>query len=183
MRLDLLADGKTVNAGGLDLERPRLTRILTTLRERSNWGKKLGARRGQGVACNIYDGETHLGYVVEVTADEKSWHVDRVVCAVDCGVVVNPNGVRQQIESGVIWALGQLMSEITIRNGRVEQSNYEEFAVPRIDSTPKIEVHIIPNDAPQAFGMGEPPVPPLAPAVTNAIFAATGGRIRKLPIS
>ena len=182
MRLDLLADGKTVDAAGLMLERPRLTRILTTLRERSNWGKNLGAGRGQGVACNIYDGETHIGYVAEVTADDQKWRVDRVVCAVDCGVVVNPNGVRQQVESGVIWALGQLISEITIRNGRVEQSNYAEFEVPRIEHTPKIEVHIIPNDGPQAFGMGEPPVPPLVPAVTNAIFAATGRRIRRLPI-
>ncbi len=182
-RIDMLADGKTFETGGLKVDRKRLTRILTTLREKSNWGKSLGAKRGQGVACNIYDGDTHLGYVVEVTADDKNWRVDRVVCAVDCGPVVNPNGVRQQVESGVIWALGQLMGEITIRNGVVEQTNYEEFVVPRINSSPKIEVHIIENDGPQAFGMGEPPVPPLAPAVTNAIFAATGQRIRKLPIT
>jgi isoquinoline 1-oxidoreductase subunit beta len=182
-RLDLLADGKTIKTGDLTLDRKRLTRILEALRARSNWGKKLGTNRGQGMACNIYDGDTYLGYVVEVTADEKQWRVDRVICAVDCGVVINPNGVEQQIESGVIWALGQLMSEITIRGGRVEQSSYADYAVPRIADTPRIEVHILPNDRDGAFGMGEPPVPPFVPAVLNAIFDATGRRIRRLPVT
>jgi isoquinoline 1-oxidoreductase subunit beta len=183
LRLDLLSDGKTIDAGGLKLDRARLTRILQTLREKSNWGKRLGAGRGQGVACNIYDGDTHVGYVVEVTANEKSWHIDRVVCAVDTGAVVNPNGVEQQIESGVIWALGQLMSEATLRNGRVEQSSYVDYTVPRISDTPRIEVHILGADAPDAFGMGEPPVPPFVPAALNAIFNATGKRIRRLPMA
>ncbi|HEX9164095.1 MAG TPA: molybdopterin cofactor-binding domain-containing protein, partial [Thermoanaerobaculia bacterium] len=178
-----LADGKTVKAGDLTLERPRLTRVLQTLRAKSNWGKKLGSGRGQGVACNIYDGDTHLGYAVEVTADEKRWRVDRVVCAVDCGVAVNPTGVEQQIESGVIWALGQLMSQITIRSGRVEQSSYSDYNVPHIADAPRIEVHILSSDKEQAFGMGEPPVPPLVPAVLNAIFDATGKRIRRLPVA
>jgi isoquinoline 1-oxidoreductase beta subunit len=160
----------------------RLTRILQTLRDRSNWGKKLGAGRGQGVACNIYDGDTHVGYVVEVTADERSWHIDRVVCAIDTGMAVNPNGIEQQVESGVIWAITQLMTEITLRNGRVEQSSYADYTVPRITDTPRIEIHILGSDNPQAFGMGEPPVPPFAPAVLNAIFNATGRRIRRLPL-
>ena len=72
----------------------RRARILQTLRERSNWGRKPGAGRGQGIACTIYDGDTHFGYVVEVTANERSWHIDRVVCAVDTGAVVNPSGVE-----------------------------------------------------------------------------------------
>ena len=78
-----------------------------------------------------------------MTANEKSWHIDRVVCAVDTGVVVNPLGVEQQVESGVIWAITQLMTEITLRNGRVEQSSYADYAVPRIADTPRIEVHIL----------------------------------------
>ena len=183
LRLDLLADGKTIEAGGLKLDRSRLTRILTTLREKSNWGKKLGDGRGQGVACNIYDGDTHLGYVVEVSVRGTTWKIDRVVCAVDTGAVVNPNGVEQQIESGIIWAIGQLLDEITLRDGRVQQSSYADYAVPRLSNTPRIEIHIVGADAADAFGMGEPPVPPLVPAVLNAIFDATGKRIRRLPLT
>ncbi len=161
----------------------RATRVLQTVRDRSGWGKPLPKGRARGIAYSLYDNETHVAYVVEVTADEKKWHIDRVVCAVDCGLAVNPIGVEQQIEGGVIWALSQLTSEITIRNGRVEQGNYAEFAIPTIRDSPPIDVHIVGSDAEEPFGMGEPPVPPFVPAVTNAIFAASGRRVRRLPLS
>ena len=164
----------------LDLLRKheRLRRVLETLRERSNWNGS-----AQGVACNIYDDETTIAYVAEVSLDGKRvFKVDRVVCVVDCGPVVNPIGVEQQVEGGVIWALAQLRNQITIRNGRVEQSTYRDYPVPRIDDAPAIETHILPTEDVRPTGMGEPPVPPLLPAVLNAYFALSGKRVRRLPL-
>ncbi len=181
-RLDHLGGAEKVDAGGLEFERPRLRRVLKTVRDKSGWAKPLPKGRARGVACNIFDGDTHVAYVVEVTASEDKWHVDRVICAVDCGAVVNPIGVEQQIEGGVIWALSQLIGQITLENGRVQQTNYAEFPIPTIADAPRVETHILGSDAPNAFGMGEPPVPPLVPAVLNAIFAATGKRHRRLPL-
>ena len=177
-RLDLLRGPDVVKAGSLTLDRRRLRRVLESVRDRSGWNTPLPAGRARGVACNIYDGETTIAYVAEVTG----LHVDRVVCVVDCGPVINPIGVEQQVEGGVIWALAQLQSQITIRHGRVEQSTYADYAVPRIDDSPVIETHILPTEDTRPTGMGEPPVPPLVPAVLNAYFAATGKRIRRLPL-
>jgi CO/xanthine dehydrogenase Mo-binding subunit len=180
MRLDLLQGEQFVQIGNsMKLDRARLRHVLEVVRDRSQWGK----RKGQGVACNIYDGESYLAYVVEVSTKGDRWHVDRVVCAVDCGPVINPTGVEQQVEGGVIWALTQLMTEITVRGGHVEQTSYTDYAVPRLSDAPKVEVHIVPTDGPQPFGMGEPPVPPFAPAVLNALFALTGKRVRRLPVN
>jgi isoquinoline 1-oxidoreductase subunit beta len=181
-RLDHLGGDAEVDAGGLKFQRPRLRRVLETVRDKSGWGKPLPKGRARGVACNIYDGDTHVAYVVEVTASGDQWHVDRVVCAVDCGAVVNPIGVEQQIEGGVLWALSQLLGSITLEHGRVQQVNYADFPIPTIADAPHVETHILGSDAPDAFGMGEPSVPPLVPAVLNAIFAATGKRHRRLPL-
>lgn len=175
-RLDHLGGAAKVDTGEVVFERARLRRVLEVVRDRSGWGK---SKRKQGVASNIYDGDTHVAYVVDV----KGTRVTRVVCAVDCGAVVNPTGVEQQIEGGVIWALSQLVAQITIKDGRVEQTNYAEYPIPAIGDAPKVEVHIVGSDNPDAFGMGEPPVPPLVPAVLNAIFAATGKRHRRLPLA
>jgi isoquinoline 1-oxidoreductase beta subunit len=109
-------------------------------------------------------------------------HVERVVCAVDCGTVVNPDGVKAQLEGGIIYGLSAaLKGEITLRDGRVEQSNFDNYEILRLDEAPLIEVYFVPSTAPPS-GVGEPGFPPIAPAVCNAIFAATGKRIRKLPI-
>lgn len=178
MRLDLLQGPPNVKAGGRDIDRARLRRVLETVRDRANWG----SRPGQGVACNIYDGDTYVAYVAEVSRRGEGWRVERVVGAVDCGPVINPSGVEQQMEGGIVWALTQMMTEITIRAGRVEQRSYTDFAVPRLRDTPRIEVHLVPTPGPQPCGMGEPPVPPLVPAVLNAVAAATGQRIRRLPV-
>jgi isoquinoline 1-oxidoreductase beta subunit len=108
--------------------------------------------------------------------------VHRVVCAVDCGAVVNPAGVQQQIASGIAFGLSAaLKGGITIKNGRVEQGNFHQYDVVRIDEMPKVEVHIVPSQA-ASGGIGEASTPGIAPAVCNAIFAATGKRIRQLPI-
>jgi isoquinoline 1-oxidoreductase beta subunit len=161
-----------------------LRRVLEVVREKSGWGAPMAARHGRGVACNVYDGETHIAYVAEVAVDAAGLvRVERVVAAVDCGLVVNPIGVEQQIEGGIIWGVSSaLLGEITFRGGAAQQSTYADFAVARMRDTPAIEVHIVPSDAIVPFGMGEPPVPPIGPAIMNAVFAATGKRIRRLPI-
>jgi isoquinoline 1-oxidoreductase beta subunit len=97
--------------------------------------------------------------------------------------VVNPLGVEQQMEGGIIWGVSSALGgEVTFRRGAAQQSSYADFAVARMRDTPAIEVHIISSDLPEPFGMGEPPVPPIVPAITNAIFAATGKRVRNLPV-
>lgn len=181
-RLDHLA-GDTFQVAGQTYDRRRIRRALEAVREHSGWGSALPAGQARGVAVNMYEGGTVVAYVAEVALDpQKRFRVARVVAAVDCGQVINPIGVEQQIEGGIIWAMAQLHNQITIRNGRVEQSTYRDYPVPRIDDAPKIEVHILRDTSGTPYGMGEPPVPPLLPAVLNAYFAASGVRVRKLPV-
>jgi isoquinoline 1-oxidoreductase beta subunit len=109
--------------------------------------------------------------------------VDRVVCALDCGIAINPDNVRSQVEGSVGFALSALLhGAITLKEGAVEQSNFHDYAPIRINEMPKVEVHIMPS-VEKPSGIGEPAVPPLAPSVANAIAAATGKRVRRLPIS
>jgi isoquinoline 1-oxidoreductase beta subunit len=125
---------------------------------------------------------SYVAQVAEVSINKGGVRVHRVVCAVDCGRAVNPDGVKAQMESAVVYALtAALYGEITIENGAAKQSNFNDYPMLRMRDMPEIEVHIVPSaEAPS--GMGEPGVPPLAPAVANAIFAATRKRIRRLPI-
>jgi isoquinoline 1-oxidoreductase subunit beta len=126
---------------------------------------------------------TYLAQIAQVAVSKDGEvRVERVVCAVDCGMIVNPDTVKAQIEGGVIFGLtAALFGEITIRHGRVEQSNFNDYRVLRIDEAPIVEVHLIKsNEAPG--GIGEVGTVGAAPALTNAIFAATGTRIRKLPV-
>jgi isoquinoline 1-oxidoreductase beta subunit len=185
-RLRLLETPETFKIGRREIDRRRLRRVLETVRDRSGWGEELPPRRGRGVACDIYSGTTHIAYVVEVSVDHAGHvRVHRVVAAVDCGLVINPIGVEQQIEGGIIWGISSALGgQITFKNGAAQQSTFADFAVARMKDTPAIEVHIVGDDsATQPFGMGEPPVPPSVPAIVNAIFAATGKRIRELPIT
>jgi isoquinoline 1-oxidoreductase beta subunit len=182
-RLQLLEGPDQVQAGDLTIDRVRLRRVLEILRTRSNWKAPLPAGTGRGVACNVYDGETHVGYVAEVSVTRDAIRVRRIVCVIDCGLIVNPLGIESQVEGGVIWGLSSaLKGAITFRDGAVEQSTYGDFSVLRIDETPTIEVHLVPSRGDTPFGMGETTVPPIVPAVVNAIFAATGKRVRHLPI-
>jgi CO/xanthine dehydrogenase Mo-binding subunit len=184
-RLSLLGGADTVKAGGLTIDRRRLRRVLELVREKSGW---LSGGRARGVACNVYDGETHVAYVAEVSVPRTTrpgylpFVVHRMVCAIDCGVVINPLGIEQQVEGAVIWALSNMKGEITVRNGSVEQSNFVDFPVARMSEAPVIETHIVPSHGDQPFGVGEPPVPPAIPAIVNALFAVTGRRIRRLPV-
>jgi isoquinoline 1-oxidoreductase beta subunit len=182
-RLDHLGGDERLTAGELTIERPRLRRVLETLRAKSDWGKPMPKGFGRGMACNVYDGDTHIAYAAEVSVIDGNVKVHRVVAVADCGVIVNPLGIESQIEGGVIWSLSSaLKGEITFKDGQAEQATYGDFPVLRLDETPKIEVHLMPSHGEMPFGMGEPPVPPAVPAIVNAIHAATGKRVRKLPI-
>ena len=183
-RLEMLKGTDVFRAGSTTVDRRRLRRVLETVREKSNWGEPVAKGRGRGVACNAYFGQTCIAYVVDVSLDqEQNVRVDRVVAVVDCGRVVNPVGVEQQMEGGIIWGLSSaLKGEITFRGGAAQQSTFADYGVARMRDAPAIEVHIVGSDAAEPFGMGEPPVPPIVPAIANAVFAATGRRVRSLPI-
>ncbi len=159
---------------------PRLLGVLNRAAEEAGWGKApAGHFQGIAVVNNI---GSYTAQVAEVSVANGKLRVHRVVCAVDCGHVVNPGIVKQQIEGGIVFGLSAaLKGAITIDRGRVEQGNFDTYNVVRIDEMPKVDVHIVAStNAPG--GIGEASVPPIAPAVANAIFAATGRRIRKLPI-
>jgi isoquinoline 1-oxidoreductase beta subunit len=182
LRLDLL-DGSTLRVGSLTIDRGRLRRVLEKAATEGHWGRPLPHGRGRGLAANVYDGDTHMAMCAEVTVAEGRVKVDRVVVAVDCGPIVNPLGVEEQIESGVMWGLGSvLFGDITIAKGRVQQGNYLDYPVPRLKDMPSVETHLLPSTAAQPSGVCEPPVPLVAPAVLNAVFAATGRRLRRLPV-
>jgi isoquinoline 1-oxidoreductase beta subunit len=163
-------------------ERPDLTRLLTTVAEKSGWRVPLAAGRGRGVAIREAF-KTRVALVAEVTvANDGAVTVDRVVCAVDCGTAVSPDGIRSQIEGGIGFGLGAaLQGAITLTDGKVDQSNFDGYLPLRINQMPKVEVYVMPSDAPPT-GVGELGVPCIAPAVANAVFAAAGRRIRALPI-
>ncbi len=185
LRLELLAgDRKIANAMSPDsapLETARLRAVLQEASTRSGWGKPLPKGRARGVAC-FYSFDTYVAHVAEVSVENKEVRVHRVTCAVDCGRVINPDGVKAQIESAVIYGLtAALYGEITVKDGAVEQSNFHDYGMVRINEAPHTEVYLVASTA-DPKGVGEPGVPPIAPAVTNAIFALTGTRVRKLPI-
>jgi isoquinoline 1-oxidoreductase beta subunit len=160
----------------------RVKAVLDLAAEKAGWGKPLPERHGRGVAVQ-YAFATYLAQVAEVAVSKDGEvRVERVVCAVDCGLIVNPDTVKAQIEGGVVFGLtAALFSEVTIRNGRVEQSNFNDYRALRLDEAPTVEVHLI-NSHQAPGGIGEVGTVGAAPALTNAIFAATGIRIRKLPV-
>jgi isoquinoline 1-oxidoreductase beta subunit len=157
--------------------------VLDIIAEKSDWGKPLGQGRGRGIAIHECYGSI-IGQVAEVTVSQKGEvKVDRVVAAVDCGHVVNPGIVEAQIQSGVIYGLSAaLYGEITIKQGRVEQGNFDEYQVVRLADTPKIEVYLALSGGKKWGGIGEPGTAATAPAVANAVFAATGTRVRSMPL-
>ena len=158
--------------------KPRHLRTLELAATKAGWGTPLPAGHGRGIAIAEWE-PTTCAEVAEVSvAPDGSVRVHRVVCAVDCGPVVNPDTLEAQMQGGVVFGLSAaLYGEITIDNGRVKQGNFNDYPVLRIPEMPIVEVHIVPStDA--LGGIGEPSVPPTAPAVCNAIFAATGKRIR-----
>jgi len=167
---------------------PRHRAVLELAAAKADWGKplapgKAGEKRGRGVAVHE-SFKTYVAQVAEVTVDKDGkFKVDRVVCAVDCGIAVNPDNVRAQMEGGIGFGLSAaLYGAITVKDGVVEQSNFHDYPVLRIGEMPAVDVHIVPSTE-KPTGVGEPGVPPIAPAVANALAAATGKRIRNLPLS
>ena len=161
----------------------RARQVLELVRERSGWTQPLPKGRGRGVAFMRYGG-TYVAQVAEVTVpSDGNVRVDRVTCAFDCGQMINPDTVRAQIESAIIWGLSAaLWGEITVEHGRTVQSNFHDYRVARMRDAPVIDVHLVVNHE-TPTGVGEPAVPGVAPAIANALFAASGRRVRRLPLN
>jgi isoquinoline 1-oxidoreductase beta subunit len=162
---------------------PRALHVLNRAAEIAGWGKPLADRRGRGVCVHNTFG-SFMSQVAEVTVSESGEvHVDRVVCVVDTGVAVNPDIIVAQMQSGIIFGItAALWGEITLKNGRVEQANFNDYRMLRINEAPIIQVEVVKSGA-DPGGIGEPGTTSLAPAVLNAVYAATGVRLRKLPIN
>jgi isoquinoline 1-oxidoreductase beta subunit len=161
---------------------PRAKDVLALAAEKSGWGQPLPARIGRGVSLQFVFA-TYMAHVAEVEVSiDGDVRVRRVVCAVDCGTVVNPDTVRAQIESGIMFGItAALYGEITLKGGRVEQNNFDSYQMLRMNEAPTVEVHIVSSSEPPG-GMGEAGTSAIVPAVANAIFAATGKRLRKMPV-
>jgi isoquinoline 1-oxidoreductase subunit beta len=161
---------------------PRAKAVLELAAEKAGWGQALPEGMGRGVSVQ-HAFETYMAQVAEVEVSKDGVvRVRRVVCAVDCGSVVNPDTVQAQVQGAVVFGISAALSgEITVKDGRVEQANFDTYQVLRMNEAPTIEVHIVQSTEPPG-GMGEPGTSAVVPAVTNAIFAATGKRLRKLPV-
>lgn len=161
-------------------DKPRHTAVLKLLAEKAGWGPKAGPGKGRGIALHESFNSV-VGSVIDVAVVNGQIKVERVICAVDCGIAINPDVVAAQIEGGVGFGLGAaLHDEITLDKGVVEQANFDTYIPLRMSEMPKVEVHILPSANPPT-GIGEPGVPGVAPALSNAIFDATGQRLRSLP--
>jgi CO/xanthine dehydrogenase Mo-binding subunit len=170
-----------VNKDAVPMDTGRLKAVLQLAADKSGWGSAMPAGHGRGIAVH-YSFNSYVSNVVEVSITGGKLKVQRVVSAVDIGTPVSPDGIRAQVESAIIYGLtAALKSQITIQDGRAVQSNFDRFSTLPMNETPLIEVYIVPSTLPPT-GIGEPGLPPTAPALTNAIFAATGKRIRRLPI-
>jgi isoquinoline 1-oxidoreductase beta subunit len=161
---------------------PRAKAVLELAAQKAGWGQPLPERVGRGVSVQFVFA-TYLAVVAEVEVSTAgNVRVRRVVCAVDCGTAVNPDTVQAQIQSATVFGItAALYGEITLKDGRVEQTNFDSYQMLRIDEAPAIEVHIVQSSEPPG-GMGEAGTSAIVPAVTNAIFAATGKRFRKPPV-
>jgi isoquinoline 1-oxidoreductase beta subunit len=182
---------EVAHAGGKDpyqlrrtllADQPRMLAVLDLAARKANWGSALPAGRARGIATH-FSFDSYVAQVAEVSVEKDGTvRVHRVVAAVDCGRTVNPDTVKAQLEGGIVFGLtAALKTEITLEKGRVQQRNFNDYPMVRMFESPAIEVYIVPSTE-HPTGVGEPGVPPVAPAVANAIFAATGKRVRRLPI-
>lgn len=160
---------------------PRHLAALNLAAEKAGWSVAPAKGRGRGVAVHESFG-SYLAQIAEVSVENGAIRVHRVVCAIDCGLAVNPEGVRAQMESGIAFGLGAaLHSALSFKDGRVQESNYHDYQVLRLHEMPQVDVHIVPSTE-RMGGAGEPGTAPIAPAVANAVFALTGQRLRELPL-
>jgi isoquinoline 1-oxidoreductase subunit beta len=163
---------------------PRLQTVVDLAASKAAWGTQMPAGQGRGMAAFVYsNSDTYVAEVAEVAvSSDGTVRVQRVVCAVDCGLVINPAIAEAQVEGSVVQGLSAaLKSEITFAAGRVQQNNFDTYPLLRLDEMPTIEAYFVASSEIPS-GLGEPALPPIAPAVANAIFAATGKRVRRLPI-
>jgi isoquinoline 1-oxidoreductase subunit beta len=180
-RLHMLAKDQDISFFTATWHTARMRAVLQLAAEKAGWQKPLPAGRFRGIACFACF-SSYVAEVVEISMENDTPRVHRVVAAVDCGQVVNPSILEQQIPGGVIYALSNaLRAKITIEKGRIVQGNFDDYAPVRMEEAPLVEVYTVPSSEPPT-GIGEPSVPPLAPALCNAIYAATKKRIRALPI-
>ncbi len=161
--------------------KPRHLGVLDLVEKHSNWGQPPEKNRGRGLAVH-YSYNSYVAIVIEVSTAKRGINVERVTAAVDCGTVINPDGVKAQVEGGIVMGLtAALYGEITINDGEVEQTNFHNYRLLKMDKMPEIDIHIVASSEPPT-GIGEPPVPPTPPALMNAIAALTGKRISRLPL-
>jgi isoquinoline 1-oxidoreductase beta subunit len=185
-RLKLIGNDRKIprfgeNPDSPPLDTARLKAVLQLAAEKAGWGKPLPKGQGRGIAA-FYSFQSYTAAVAEASVQNGSVKLHRLVYAVDCGRPINPDGIRAQVESAAIYGLSAALHDaITIKGGRVEQSNFNDYQMPRMSETPKTEVHVVMSKE-EPTGIGEPGLPVVAPAMCNAIFAATGKRIRRLPI-
>jgi isoquinoline 1-oxidoreductase subunit beta len=161
----------------------RLAGVLRLAAHKAGWSRPLEAGRARGIAGHFTFG-SYAAHVVEVSRDPAGGvRIDRIVAAVDCGQVVNLSGAEAQVQGGTLDGLGAaLYGEITIQGGRADQSNFDGYRLLRLREAPRVEVHFVPSEEPPT-GLGETAVPPVAPALANAVFALTGVRVRRLPMA